>query len=159
MTKTKKEAILKDKDNLPQKVLKPEEKVLKEKPEELEVKPKVIEEIKPTGDLKRLAYSGLNFILTRKKDSLLQDDEKQMLAEPLDRLEVEILKILPDWLREQYKKSGPFAGPALEVGVAVLIIMNRRRKPEEPLKPTEPAPDKKEPSPGESSQPGAQQPQ
>lgn len=163
MAKTKKEAILKDKGNLPQKVLKPEDDVLKKEPEEpqdkIEVKSEVVEEIKPSGELKKVAFSGLNFWLAKRKDPLLQDDERQLLSEPLDKLEAEILKILPDWLREQYQKSGPFAGPVLEISVAVLIIMNRRRKPEEMPKPEKPAQDKKEAGPGETPQTVTQQPQ
>jgi hypothetical protein len=158
MTKTKKEAILKDKENLPQEPVDKSSEVLKPNPKDspqspqgpqsgkIEVKPEVIEVIQPTGDLKRLAFSGLNWWMSRRKDPLLEDDEKGMLEEPLDRLEAELLRIMPQWLREQYQKSGPFAGPALEIGVAVLVIMNRRRKPKEPPKPEEkPAPTKQQP--------------
>lgn len=151
MTKTKKEAILKDKGNLPQSHGDKSSVDLKPKVEDSPQgpgpgKPEVVEVIQPTGDLKRLAFSGLNWWMSRKKDPLLEDDEKQMLEEPMDKLEAELLRIMPQWLREQYQKSGPFAGPALEIGVAVLVIMNRRRKVKEPPKPEEKsAPVKQEP--------------
>ncbi len=154
----KKEAILKDKNNLPPAPAPeppPGPKDTQPSPVTAgpvqEIAAEIPVEIKPTGDLKRIVYGGLNFWLNRRKDPLLQDDEKAMLADPLDRFEYEILKALPGWLRDQFQKSGPFGGPALETGLAVMIILDRRKKPK-PAKP--PAPAAQEPAAPEKPAPG-----
>jgi hypothetical protein len=125
-----KEKILKSKANLPPPVIDPLKPpgLGKQEPGPGEVIPPVISEIKPIGILKNLSYAGLNFFLARKKTPLLQEDERQMLGDPLDRLEIEILRILPDYLKEQFLKSGPFGGPILEIVLAGKVIVDRRKK-------------------------------
>lgn len=134
-----KEKILKGKANLPENDpglgglgAKPGEIPLK--PREIKPKIPIIQEIKPTGILKNISYAGINFALARKKAMILQEDERQLLGDPLDRLEVEIIRVLPDYLKDQLLKSGPFSGPLLEIGMTAMLIIDRRKKPAEPKK-------------------------
>lgn len=143
MTKTKKEAILKDKENLPQdppeNTGKPPQGPLAQLPEKL---PGAPPEIKASGELKSLILVVINWWLNRKKMPLLQDDEKQMLGEALDKLEVKILEKLPLWLKQHIDDYGVWLGPLAEIGLALKVVVDRRKKPVEPKPSAPPAPEK-----------------
>ena len=133
MTKAKKEAILKDKANLPQKdqelPQKPTSKPVEESPQgKVEVPPgkiEVIPEIKPTG-LGQRAICGIYDFALRAGGPPLRPQERELFKEPADKLEVEVMRLLPEWLKDLSDKYGPLTDAALGIVTAFYLIRQMR---------------------------------
>lgn len=130
---TKKEAILKDKAKLPQKdqelPQKPTSKPVEEGPQgKVEVPPgkiEVIPEIKPTG-LGQRAICGIYDFALRAGGPPLRPQERELFKEPADKLEVEVMRLLPEWLKDLSDKYGPLTDAALGIVTAFYLIRQMR---------------------------------
>lgn len=133
MSKAKKEAILKDKANLPQKdqglpqavTSKPNEVTTQGKVEVPPGKIEVTPEIKPTGLGQRAVCGTYDFAL-RAGGPPLRPQERELFKEPADKLEVEVMRLLPEWLKDLSDKYGPLTDAALGIVTAFYLIRQMR---------------------------------
>lgn len=120
---------------VPEKPVKPEEKPLGQEPEIAAL----VNQIKATGVVKNVFCNGFDFVLTRTKKTRLTVDEKVMLEDPLNKIEIKILEMLPEFIRKQADKGGP----VIDLLAAVIMISwakNQEAKasgPREPVKPVD----------------------
>lgn len=101
----------------------------------------LVEQIKATGVLKNVFCNGFNFVLVRTKKSPLNADEKSMLEEPLNKIEVKLLEMLPEFIRKQADKGGPI----IDLAAAVVMIIWAKNQEANALKGKEPAKPAEEP--------------
>ena len=107
----------------------------------------LVEQIKATGFLKNIFCNGFDFVLIRTNKSRLSVDEKVMLEDPLNRLEVKLLEMLPEMIRKQADKGGPIIELIAAVGMITWTKSQELKakqppaqdKPVEPVKPAGPA--------------------
>ncbi len=157
-SRSSKQAMLKAKANLPEVASgKPEVTppdagpgVIPDKPEVNppdagpEVKLDLTKLIPPTGTIRALGCNGFNLLLRAKKRLPLTQEQYKLLGEPLDKVEAEAIKLLPDWLKDQVEKNGPLAGALIEVSALAIVIWKLNKLPEVTL---EVKPDKPEVKP------------
>lgn len=101
----------------------------------------LVEQIKATGVLKNVFCNGFNFVLVRTKKSPLNADEKLMLEEPLNKIEVKLLEMLPEFIRKQADKGGPI----IDLAAAVVMIVWAKNQEANALKKKEPEKPAEEP--------------
>ena len=91
-------------------------------------------EIKPTGSAHKVICSIYNFGF-RGQGPILRPEERELFKESSDQLEVEILKLLPEWLQEASGKYGGFSSAALGIIEAFIAIklLRSSEKPESKL--------------------------
>ncbi|MDD5692255.1 MAG: hypothetical protein PHP10_03655 [Candidatus Omnitrophica bacterium] len=150
--RSSKENILKDKGNLPQKIevkpQKPPDAAPEVKGKKVEVKPpdaapEVKERIPgpgldlekllpPTGTIKAIGCNGFSLLLNKKGRLPLNFDQYKMLGDPLDKVEAEVIKLLPAWLKEQVEKNSPLAGAIMEAATLAFVIWELNKKPAAP---------------------------
>lgn len=135
-TKAKKEAILKDKANLPGKSQELPGKPPGGAPGKPEAIPSgenvvipgktlVLPEIKPTG-LGQRAICGIYDFALRAGGPPLRSQERELFKEPADKLEVEVMRLLPEWLKDLSDKYGPLTDAALGIVTAFYLIRQMR---------------------------------
>ena len=141
--RSSKQAMLKDKANLPEVPLevKPDKTEVKPPDAGPEVKLDLTKLIPPTGTIRALGCNGFGLFLRAKKRLPLTQEQYGLLGEPLDKVEAEAIKLLPDWLKDQVEKNGPLAGALIEVSALAVIIWKLNKLPEVTL---EVKPDKTE---------------
>ncbi|MFA5272060.1 MAG: hypothetical protein WC412_06980 [Candidatus Omnitrophota bacterium] len=104
----------------------------------------LVDQIKATGVLKNVFCNGFDFALIRTKRSRLSIDERAMLEDPLNRLEVKILEMLPEYIRKQAEKGGPI----IDLTAAVIMIVWAKNQELKALTPKDPVKPAKDPGKG-----------
>jgi hypothetical protein len=101
----------------------------------------LVEQIKSTGVVKNVFCNAYDFIRSRAKRPRLTVDAKIMLEDPLNKIEVKILEMLPEYIRKQADKGGP----VIDLIAAVIMIELATSQELQGAKPREPVKDRVDP--------------